>query len=334
MISAFPKPKIAPNTTLVINEKLSYGANLFLYFSTQIAISIFAEQPKEPNLAGRKIYEAFAKAFANEEPDKKTAIDIVTEQTQNNIKLRTYQQKTTQKNKILVYAHGGGWARGNLETHDELCRRLCKGANITVIAVDYHLAPEHKYPSGFKDIMLFYQWLLENRVKLGVDKDAQIILAGDSAGGNLIAACNLQIIDEQLPLPAKNILIYPVLDLRIPKTTRNPYANGYFLTRDFTNTYITGYLSNIETAKTDPYISPILATDQQLMAFPETLIVSAECDILTEQAEAFIARMEKVGNDKITWHIEPKMIHIFAQFFGAFEGAANSLVQMVQFIVK
>lgn len=329
-----PEKYRRPHTTFVYNKKLSLDANIFLHAIPQVSVPVLMQYAKDPNpnMVLRKTYEAFAKEFAGGPTPIESVKDMQVSVEDHTVPVRVYQRNPITKNRVLMYVHGGGWARGNLETHDELCRRLCKELNVTVIAVDYRLAPEHKFPLGFDDVKGVYQWLLNNRSTLNLEEKAEIMMAGDSAGGNLVTSCNLFLIDQHLPLPSKVVLIYPALDLEIPEITHNAYAEGYLLTRESTNAYIRDYLTNPEEAKTNPYISPIKATPEQLRAFPKTFIVSAECDILAEQAEGFVKRAKKAGNKQITRHVVPGVPHIFAQFFGIFKEAEQTLNKMVKFL--
>ena len=326
-----------PGASFVVNKKVSPGANIFLHESPAIALEAVAKaDPKNPNTGLRKAYEAFAKHFAGCQTPIETVKDGAIESKNGDIPFRMYRNHEPKQDRVIVYVHGGGWARGNLNTHDELCRRLCSNTNSVVIAVDYKLAPEHVYPAGFDDVKVVYDWVLQNRSSFGIDKDAKIIMAGDSAGGNLITALNLWLIDNGKDLPHKNILIYPALDLRNPEETHNEYANGYLLTQDSINKYVIGYVGSLEKAisdtKNDPYLSPMLASPEQLAKLPNTLIISAECDPLEAQAKTFISKVKAAGNNNIAQHVEPGMIHIYAQFFGVFEGASKSLEKMVEFI--
>ncbi|MCX7343327.1 MAG: alpha/beta hydrolase [Proteobacteria bacterium] len=326
-----------PGTSFIVNKKLSPGANIFLHESPSIALEAVAKAgPKNLNDGLRKAYEAFAKHFAGSQTPIETVKDGAVESKNGDIPFRMYRNHEPKQDRVIVYVHGGGWARGNLNTHDELCRRLCSNTKSVVIAVDYKLAPEHVYPAGFEDVKAVYDWVLQNRSSFGLDKDAKIIMAGDSAGGNLVVALNLWLIDNGKDLPHKNLLLYPALDLSIPEETDNDYVNGYLLTQDSINKFVIGYVGTLKDAiaktKNDPYLSPMLASPEQLSKLPNTLIISAECDPLEAQAKTFISKIKAAGNNNIDQHVEPGMIHIYAQFFGVFEGASKSLEKMVEFI--
>src|SRR5262249_62279616 len=96
-------------------------------------------------------------------------------------------QATGAPRPTVVYFHGGGWVQGDLETHHGLCARLAKHGNVLVVAIDYRLAPEHKFPAAVDDCLAAYRWLRAHARDIGGDP-ARVAVAGDSAGGNLSAA--------------------------------------------------------------------------------------------------------------------------------------------------
>jgi acetyl esterase len=108
---------------------------------------------------------------------------------------------------LLVFYHGGGWVIGDLDTHDDLCRLICRDGAVHVLSVDYRLAPEHKAPAGVDDAFGAYQWAREHAADLGADA-GRIAVGGDSAGGNLAAVVSQQARNERTPLPGLQLLIY------------------------------------------------------------------------------------------------------------------------------
>ena len=124
------------------------------------------------------------------------------------IAVRVYHPAgATQAMPALVYLHGGGWTIGDLDTHDVLCRSLCQQAHGVVVAVDYRLGPEHKFPAGYDDAVAAWQWVAAQAQTLGIDP-TRIAIGGDSAGGNLAAAACLGLRDLGLK-PVMQLLIYP-----------------------------------------------------------------------------------------------------------------------------
>src|SRR5437763_11383376 len=157
--------------------------------------------------------------------------DVLTEGEQA-IPLRVYRPPGVSDSRrlpVLVYFHGGGWVIGDLETHDVLCRQLTAEAGVEVIAVDYRLAPEHKFPAAVDDAWAATKWVVANAGRLGVDPK-RIAVGGDSAGGNLAAVVALLAREEGTPAITLQVLLYPVTDFRTDTGSYRAFAEGYLLT--------------------------------------------------------------------------------------------------------
>src|SRR5437867_9522803 len=143
----------------------------------------------------------------------------------------------------LKYFHGGGWVIGDLDTHDVLCRQLTAEAGVTVVNVDYRLAPEHKFPAAVDDAWEATRWVASAADLLGIDA-RRLAVGGDSAGGHLAAGIALLAGDAGVPAIAFQALFYPVTDLSAESRSYNDFADGYMLTRDsmlwFSAQYLAG----------------------------------------------------------------------------------------------
>jgi acetyl esterase len=126
---------------------------------------------------------------------------------------------------LLVFFHGGGFVVGDIESHDGLCRMICRDAAVHVLSVDYRLAPEHKAPAAVDDCVAVYRWALEHAADLGADP-CRIGVGGDSAGGNLAALVALRSRDEGIRQPAVQVLLYPVVDLSAETRSRTLFSEG------------------------------------------------------------------------------------------------------------
>jgi len=311
-----------PGETFIINEKLSCGANIIIQAIPGIGIEadkkVSLEVKKnDPQAVGRLAYELLGDEFAKNKPEVTVSdFKINGKDGQHEIPVRLYEGKD--KGKVILFTHGGGWTRGNLKTHDALCRNLCEATGASVLAVDYRLAPEHPHPAGLEDAADAYHWFIEKH-----GKDAKVYVAGDSGGGNIATCLTLKMIKESGRVPDGAILMYPSLDLRIPEKTTDPYAVGYMLTRASINAYVNNYTGhNPEKAK-DPLVSPVMASDEDLAKFPPVILVNAECDPLAAEGKAFADRLTSL-KVKVEHKVIPNVIHIFAQYFDLFPEAAEA----------
>jgi acetyl esterase len=322
--------KNSPVITNEIHALLGESSQFFIGSLEALAIEAMTISGGDATLGGRIMYDMLASKYAGQQ----TAIDIVTNLTipsrgSHRIPLRFYKNHSSATNTVLVYVHGGGWARGSINTHDELCRRLCAHAGVPVISVEYRLAPENPYPAGFEDVEDTYNWLLKNHLSLGVKKP-RILLAGDSAGGSISTSLVVKLCQENRPKPEVLSLIYPALDLRVDvQNTEALYDNDCFLTRDRIIDYVCQYLPDPKKMAILPIVSPALADTNILEKFPRTIIISAGSDPLLKQAHDFIAKLNE-ANVETTHFVAPKVIHIYAQFFGLFDEAHESLHFLVE----
>jgi acetyl esterase len=193
---------------------------------------------------------------------------------------------------VLVYFHGGGWTIGDLDTHDVLCRQLCAGAGIAVLAVDYRLAPEHRFPAAAEDALAATRWVRQQAGALGLDP-ARVAVGGDSAGGNLAAAVALQMRDAGDPALAFQLLIYPATDQRALAASHAANAQGYLLTADSIAYYRGHYLPD-PAQWTDPRASPLLAADHGRL--PPALVLTAGFDPLRDEGRQYADALSAAGS--------------------------------------
>ena len=219
--------------------------------------------------------------------------DVLTEGAQA-IPLRVYRPPGVSDSRrlpVLVYFHGGGWVIGDLETHDVLCRQLTAEAGVSVIAVDYRLAPEHKFPAAADDAWAATRWIAAHAAELGVDAD-RLAVGGDSAGGNLAAVVALLAREAGGPRIALQILLYPVTDLVSESQSYADLADGYMLTRDSMRWFFDHYLETSDQAS-DWRVSPLRASS--LAGLPPALIVTAGFDPLRDEGEAYAHALRAAG---------------------------------------
>ncbi len=191
----------------------------------------------------------------------------------------------------LVYYHGGGWVIGDLYTHDGLCRSLTNAAHCAVLSVDYRLAPEFKYPVAADDSYAALTWAAANAARLGIDP-RRIAVGGDSAGANLATVVALMARERVGPTLVHQVLIYPVTDHDLNTRSYVENATGYVLTREGMRWFWSHYLTR-EAQGREPYASPLRAPS--LARLPPALVITAECDPLRDEGEAYAARLRDAG---------------------------------------
>jgi acetyl esterase len=222
------------------------------------------------------------------------------------IGVRIYTPQGTAPLPILVYFHGGGWVLGDLESHDATCRALANAARCIVVAVDYRLAPEYKFPAAPEDCYAATKWVVLNAASFGGDP-IRMAIGGDSAGGNLTAAVGLMAADRGTPTFVYQLLIYPVTNYAFDTASYQENADGYLLTRDAMQWYWGHYLAH-ENDGQNPYASPLRARDCRRL--PPAMVITAEFDPLRDEGEAYGARLREAGVPVIIKRYEG-MIHGF-----------------------
>ena len=209
------------------------------------------------------------------------------------VRARAYTPRdaSTGRLPLLLFLHGGGWVTGDLDSHDDACRTLANASGCKVVALAYRLAPEHKFPAGLMDCHAALQWLAAHADEVGIDA-RRIAIAGDSAGGNLAAAVTLMARDRGGPALAFQLLVYPVTHHAFDTPSYLAYSDGYLLTEEGMRWNWNHYLPN-DAAGRDPLASPLLAPD--LRGLPPALVITAECDPLCDESEAYAKRLADAG---------------------------------------
>ncbi|HMC68154.1 MAG TPA: alpha/beta hydrolase [Mycobacteriales bacterium] len=222
------------------------------------------------------------------------------------IPVRIYRPAAEGPVPTIVFFHGGGFVIGDLDTHDDHGRLLCRDVNAVVVSVDYRLAPEHKFPAGFEDCFAATQWAADSISSLGGDA-ARLAVAGDSAGGNLAAAVALAA-RERGPSIAAQLLIYPGVDFTDDDThaSRIENAEGYFLTADDMVWFREHYIADEHV--TDPRASVLHAAD--LSGVAPAVIGVGEYDPLRDEGEAYAKKLSDAGVE-VTLHRFDGMVHGF-----------------------
>lgn len=189
---------------------------------------------------------------------------------------------------LLVYYHGGGFVLGDLDSHDGICRDLASGAGVSVLAIDYRLAPEHPFPAGVEDAWAAFTWAHAHAAALGGDPD-NLAVGGDSAGGNFAAVVALRARDMAIPLRAQ-VLVYPVTDESEKRLARRAADDpGVFLTTEAMAWFEAHYGPD----RDDWRASPLLADDVSGVA--PALVLTCEYDPLRAEGDEYAQRLQAAG---------------------------------------
>jgi acetyl esterase len=216
---------------------------------------------------------------------------------------------------LVAYFHGGGWVQGDLETHHGLCARLALRARAVVVAIDYRLAPEHRFPAAVDDCVAAYVWLRRHGDGLGGDR-ARVAVAGDSAGGNLAAVVSQLAARNGVPVPTCQVLIYPATDFTLETASHRELADGHVIPRDRVVWYAEQYLGK-DGDRRDVRASPLLAAD--LTGQPPALVITAGFDPLRDEGHAYAARLRAAG--------VPVVDHEYAGQIHAFVSLTKAITQ-------
>jgi len=226
------------------------------------------------------------------------------------IKVRKYSNNLSKepdkKNPLIIYFHGGGFVMGDLESHDLVCRHLCKETEATIIAVDYKLAPEYKFPASITDTKDAITEIIKDADKLQIDKE-KVILCGDSAGGALAAVGTIMSRDKIVPKIHGQILVYPWVDLTMCRKSMDIDIEGMILNKDTIKYFADHYLNSYE-EQVDWRASPILTPD--LSNLPPTYIFGAGLDPLVDEGDAYKRRLLSFGNE-VHYRLFPGQMHAF-----------------------
>lgn len=226
-------------------------------------------------------------------PDIDAAIrDFTIPGPETPLRTRHYRPAVEGAAPMLVFFHGGGFVVGDIESHDGLCRMICRDAAVHVLSVDYRLAPEHKAPAAAHDCFAAYRWALGHAAELGADP-SRIGVGGDSAGGNLAALVALLSRDEGIPQPVLQVLMYPVIDLSEETQSRKLFSDGFFLSKRDREWFTELYLGGTDIAPDEAWVSPLKTAD--LSGLAPALVLTAGFDPLRDEGNEYAAALRSAG---------------------------------------
>jgi acetyl esterase len=272
--------------------------------------------------AGRPAYETLSPAEAREyyrqarfvtnpEPPLLKSVEPLTiSAPHGSIPARRYTPKTSRQSNglapCLIFFHGGGWVIGDLDTHDVVCRTLADEGQLIVIAVDYRLAPEHKFPAAIDDALASTAWIAGHAKELGVDA-SRLLVGGDSAGGNLAAVVALSARDGNGPAISGQVLIYPATDFSMTHPSHREPETSILLTHSVIRWFRDQYLRSAADGE-DWRASPVRA--ERFTGLPPAFVLTAGADPLRDEGEEYAKRLKEAGV-AVTFRTFPGQFHGF-----------------------
>ncbi len=300
-----------------------------LHPDAQALLALFraAGRPTFEQLSPAEARLAYAASRASLQPPPPPTADVrdmAISGPGGGLRLRVYRGIGTPPGEALpclLYLHGGGWVLGDLDSHDGVCRQLANEAACSVVAVEYRLAPEHKFPAPLEDSAAALAWIASHAADLCIDP-ARIAVGGDSAGGNLAAVLALMGRDGAIPASMFQLLFYPAVDLAM---TSDSYA---IITRDLPLTaatmryFVEHYMAD-PGSRSDWRASPLRAAS--LAGAPPALVLTVGHDPLCAEGRAYADRLESEGVRVTALHLSDQMHGVLTS--GAVIGAADPVLR-------
>lgn len=235
----------------------------------------------------RAAYDRMCASFAQAHPAGLHAKDgtLHAQNPDRILAVRAYATPEAVPGRVVLYFHGGGFVVGGLESHDSICADLAAGGDVALVALDYRLSPEHRFPAALDDAEAAYEDLL--------DSHQRVILAGDSAGATLAVALCLRLRAKSRPMPWAQLLIYPMLHPDFRRAMGGPRENAPLLPAKSLEFYVSAYLGETPAAITDPEIMPLATRD--FAGLPPAAIFAAEADPLAQDSHDYAAALKASG---------------------------------------
>jgi acetyl esterase len=192
-----------------------------------------------------------------------------------------------------MYFHGGGFVLGGRDDWDRLLRDLTYAANAAIVFVEYSRSPEARYPVAIEDAYAATRWVAENGDEINVD-GTRLALAGDSAGGNMVAAVTLLAKQRGGPKLDLQVMFYPITDASFSSDSYKQFESGYLLSRDDMVWFLDQYLPD-KSRRSEATATPLNASIEQLTGLPPAFLITAECDVLRDEGEAYARKLLEAG---------------------------------------
>ena len=276
--------------------------------AAQLILDVVAAQG-EPHLASLSVAEARERVRAalvtkGEPLPLRSVEDVAVPSPRGELRARLYRPADGPL-PVALFLHGGGWTVNDIDTHDELCRRLAKRSGWLLASLDYRRAPEHRHPAPIEDAHVAYRWLLDNAGSIGA-RPGGCGVVGESSGGTVAASLSVLLRDLGAPLPTYQVLAYPVADRFDRQPSYRERGDGYILDRALMEWYFHNYLP-ADGAEEAPYLIPL--AEEDLSGLPPTFILTAEFDPLRDEGIAYAKRLADAG-------VEVEHVHARDQMHG------------------
>ncbi|CDX24763.1 Lipase (Esterase) [Mesorhizobium sp. ORS 3324] len=290
-------------------ELWSYIDKVNGWYPPEIMAAPIAEQ--------RAVYNRMCAAFHRGRPEGVTSSDCLVASSAHAIPVRRYRMADSAAAAIVVYYHGGGFVLGDLDSHDDICAEICAGTGFEVVSADYRLAPEHLHPASFDDALAVFEWVAATSA-------LPILLCGESAGGNLAAAV-AQATRRHARHAIGQMLIYPELGGHETGRSHVEHPEAPLLSLADIDFY-RGTRSAPRQSPDDPTFSPL--RDRDFSGLPPTVIVTAECDPLSSDGEAYRDKIRAAGGCA-SWREEPRLVHSFLRARPTVPRAADAFARII-----
>jgi acetyl esterase len=274
-------------------------------------VETMSPQDARAAIAGRRV------AVTNLE-DVATAGDRTIPGPGGEVRVRIYRPHGDSGSRpAVVFAHGGGFVLCDLDSHDGFCRSMSRFTDTVVVSVDYRLAPEHRAPAAVEDMFATWCWFLDRAEELGIDR-SRVLVAGDSAGGNLATVTALMCRDRGKPMPAGQVLIYPVIEPFFDTESYRKYSTGYINTRDAMQFYWRQYLDD-KLPSPEYLVAPARA--ESLEGLQPAIVVKAGFDVLYSEGVSYSQKL-RAADVPVTHRDYPGLFHGFITMMPFVTGAA------------
>lgn len=269
-------------------------------------LTLEAEGPPATTIADRRRgYVERCRHFDPPRPRGLRIDDVGAAGPHGPVPLRVFRPASAGRLPVVLYLHGGGWVLGDLDSHEGLTAELAGETGLCLVAVDYRLAPEHPFPAAFDDAWAALRFVVAQAATLGVDA-TRVIVAGDSAGGNLAAALALAARDRGGPALRGQALIYPALDARMSLPGHRAHTHAPLLSAADMKGYWDAYLGAAGGGRDDPYASPLAAPS--LAGVAPAFVATAGYDPLVDDGRRYAERLAEAGVP-VAFRNAPRLVH-------------------------